>query len=352
MKKNICIVADIPGWAFDNIAKKLQKELSHKYNIDIEYYDRRAQADEFFEFAEKVKHYDLVHFLNRRMLLHIGSETFKEKVKKAGYKYNQYVRELKSIFTTAIYDYMDLEKENIKEHTPIFSKYTKMYYTATKKLFDIYSSIKAYPNPHSLVHDICDEKLYFPKNLERFEYDNISNRKIVIGWVGNSNHSGDNRTDLKGFHTIIRPVIDELISEGYEIQENFADRNIVWKAPEEMPDYYNELDLCLCASAHEGTPRPVLESMHSGVPLISTDVGMVPESFGPKQKRFNIGDRENGKNDDIIRLRLKEKITELYNNRHLFKELSTENLNSIKKFDGGKTIKSFDKFFNDFFKNK
>ena len=77
----------------------------------------------------------------------------------------------------------------------------------------------------------------------------------------------------------------------YEIEENFADRNIVWKTPEEMPGYYNELDLCICASAHEGTPRPVLESMHSGVPLISTDVGMVPESFGPKQKRFNIGDR-------------------------------------------------------------
>lgn len=352
MKKNICIIADIPGWAFDSIAKKLQKELSNKYNIDIEYYDRRAQADEFFEFTQKLKKYDLVHFLNRRMLLHMGSETFKSKVEKAGYKYSEYVKELQNKFTTAIYDYMDLEEENIKEHAPIFNKYTKMYYTATQKLFDIYTNIKAYPNPHSLVHDICDEELYHPKNLERFEYENISKRKIIIGWVGNSKHSGDPGIDLKGFHTIIRPVLDELVSEGYEIEENFADRNIIWKKTEEMPAYYNELDLCLCASAHEGTPRPVLESMHSGIPLISTDVGMVPESFGPIQKKFNIGDRANGKNDDIIRARLKEKIIELHNNRTLFKELSDENLQSIKQFDGGKTIESFKKFFNDFFKNK
>lgn len=352
MKKNICIVADIPGWAFDNIAKKLQKELRKKYNIDIEYYDRRAQADEFFEFINKLEKYDLVHFLNRRMLLHMGSNTFKEKVKKAGYNYNQYIKTLRNKFTTAIYDYMDLEKENIKEHAPIFNKYTKMYYTATKKLYETYSNIKEYPKPHSLVHDICDGELYSPKNLERFNYENISQRKIVIGWVGNSKHSGETDIDLKGFRTIIRPVIDELKSEGYEIEENFADRNIVWKTPEEMPGYYNELDLCICASAHEGTPRPVLESMHSGIPLISTDVGIVPEAFGPKQKRFNIGDRANGKNDDQIRKRLKEKIIELHDNRQLFKKLSKENIKSIKKFDGGKTIKSFDKFFTDFFKNK
>ena len=345
MKKDICIVADVPGWAFDSIAKKLQKELSEKYNIDIEYYDRRAQANEFFEFVEKVKKYDLIHFLNRRMLLHIGSETFKEKVKKHGYEYNQYVKELKNKFTTSVYDYMDINENGIIEHTPIFNTYTKMYYTVTKKLLDIYSNINSYPKPYGLVHDICDEKLYYPKNLERFNYENISNRKIIIGWVGNSLHSGDVGNDLKGFHTIIHPVIDELKNEGYELEEYLADRNITWRTPEEMPDYYNEIDICICASVHEGTPRPVLESMHCGVPLISTDVGMVPEAFGKKQATFNIGDRENGKNDEIIKQRLKEKIIELYNNRHMFKELSDENIESIKKFDGGNTLKSFDKFF-------
>ena len=101
----------------------------------------------------------------------------------------------------------------------------------------------------------------------------------------------------------------------------------------------------VCASVHEGTPRPVLESMYSGIPIISTDVGIVQEAFGNKQKSFIIGDRENGKNDENIRIVLKEKIIELYNNRELFKELSKENLKSIVDFDGGKTIKDFEKFF-------
>ena len=30
MKKKICIVADVPNWAFDSIAQKVKKELSYK----------------------------------------------------------------------------------------------------------------------------------------------------------------------------------------------------------------------------------------------------------------------------------------------------------------------------------
>ncbi|WZB73295.1 glycosyltransferase family 4 protein [Achromobacter xylosoxidans] len=44
-----------------------------------------------------------------------------------------------------------------------------------------------------------------------------------------------------------------------------------------MPAYYNSLDLYVCPSAIEGTPNPVLEAMACGVPVISTDVGIVPK---------------------------------------------------------------------------
>jgi len=220
-----------------------------------------------------------------------------------------------------------------------------MYYTSTEKLFKIYKEIKEFKKPDSMIHDICDEEIFKPINLERFEYNNIKDRTIVIGWVGNSVHNDEKDVDLKGFHTIIKPVIEELNEEGYDIKGYFADRKQRWRTTLEMPEYYSQIDICLCASVHEGTPRPVLESMYSGIPIISTDVGIISEAFGNKQRDFIIGDRENGKNDESIRKCLKEKIIELYNNRGLFKELSKENLKSITEFDGGKTIKDFEIFF-------
>ena len=343
--KKICIVADIKGWAFDSIAKKLKKDLSYKYNIDIAYFNRRVESDTFYEFIESLNNYDLVHFLNRRMLLLINTDVFKTKVKNSGRNINDYINEHKKRFTTSVYDYMDIDKDGIKEQKSIFNDYTNSYYVATKKLLEIYNSIKEYKNPYSLVHDICDGEIYKPYNLERFELDNIKDRCIVIGWCGNSTHSGEKDVDLKGFRTIIKPTVDELIYEGYNIKGYFADRNNNFIQPEEMPKYYNEIDIYVCASVHEGTPRPVLESMYSGIPIISTNVGIVPESFGKLQKEFIIGDRNNGLNDEEVKNNLKDRIIYLYNNRELFKKLSNENLESIKVFDGGKTIKEFENFF-------
>lgn len=158
-------------------------------------------------------------------------------------------------------------------------------------------------------------------------------------------HSGQKDIDLKGFNTIVKPIIQELREEKYNIEGHYADRNEIWRKEEEMPQYYSEIDLCICASIHEGTPRPVLEAMYCGVPIISTDVGIVSEALGKKQKEFIVGDRENGKNDEEIKKILKQKIIELYNNREKFKELSEENLKSMVEFDGGKTIKAFEQFF-------
>lgn len=345
MKKKLCIVADVKGWAFDSISKKVKKDLSYKYDIDIKYFNRREEKDYFFEFVESLKKYDLVHFLNRRMLLLLDSSIFKEKVKNNGHNYEEYINYCKNKFSTSVYDYMDIDASGIKEHSKIFNNYTKKYYVATKKLLEIYNSISEYKKPYSMVHDICDGDIFKPNNIERFEIDNIKNRDIIIGWCGNSQHSGEKDVDLKGFRTILKPVVDELISNGYHIKGYYADRNETPKDSEEMPAYYNEIDIIVCASVHEGTPRPVLEAMYSGVTIISTNVGIVPEAFGKLQRKFIIGDRNNGLNDDEVRKNLKEAIIYLYNHRELFKQIYHENLISIEKFDGGKTIKTFEEFF-------
>ena len=345
MKKRICIVADVPNWAFDRIAQQLKKDLSYKYDITIDYFDRRKEADCFFELVERVKENDLIHFLNRRMLLLMNTLVFKNKVEASGSSLEDYISVISNKFSTAVYDYMDIDEAGIKEQKVIFNDYTKAYYTATKKLFEIYNSIDMFKKPAMMVHDICDGEMFKPNNLERFLPENINNRPLVIGWVGNSTHSGEDKVDLKGLRTIIKPAIEELKELGYNIIEHYADRNERWRTSEEMQIYYSEIDICLCASLHEGTPRSVLESMYSGVPYVSTDVGIVREALGKQGCEYILGDRDNGKNDIQIKELLKEKIIHLYNNRHILKELSDENMKSIVDFDGGKTIKDFDEFF-------
>jgi hypothetical protein len=59
----------------------------------------------------------------------------------------------------------------------------------------------------------------------------------------------------------------------------------------EMPAFYNAIDVYVCVSEIEGTPNPVLEAMACGVPIVSTDVGIVPQLFGPEQHRFILPER-------------------------------------------------------------
>jgi len=49
----------------------------------------------------------------------------------------------------------------------------------------------------------------------------------------------------------------------------------------EMPEFYQGISVYVCASLSEGTPNPILEAMSCGRPVISTNVGIVPEVVDP-----------------------------------------------------------------------
>ena len=81
----------------------------------------------------------------------------------------------------------------------------------------------------------------------------------------------------------------------------------------------------------------MLESMCCGVPIITTDVGIVYEVLGNKQKEFIIKDRSVEA--------LKEKIIFLYNNRSVLKKLSDENIKEGKKNSSKTTINKYIELF-------
>lgn len=312
------------------------------YKIDI--FVSHNYDDNLFKILEDVKEYDMIHFFWRKLLLQLDSKEFHKDLEDNGYNLDEYIAFLKNKISTGIYDHLFIDEENLKVFSNIFNKYCKRYYTCSKKLEEIYKKIDEYPNPWGTIHDTYDDQLYDGGDKSRF--DKRDNSCLIIGWIGNSNWNLKYK-DFKGFHTILNPVIDSLIDEGYKIKKHYADRNIKFRTNEEMPAYYQEIDVCIITSTEEGTPRPVLEAMASGVPIISTNVGIVDEVFGPKQKKYIIGTRSID-NDEEIKENLKNAIIEIYQNREIIKELSKENY-EYSKVNGINVLSDmYKKYFDEF----
>ena len=159
-------------------------------------------------------------------------------------------------------------------------------------------------------------------------------------------HSGwaSSLEDFKGVNTILLPALEELEAEGLRLERKFADRKVEFIAHASMPDYYAGIDVLICTSKIEGTPNPVLEAMACGVPVITTDVGIVPEALGKKQKNFVLPDRSIASLKSVIR--------RLVADPKQFRELSTENLKQIKNWDWAFKAQGFAWFFDNVMKLK
>lgn len=336
-KKKIAIVYDVDGWAFSNIAKEIKKYLSNDFDIDI--FPVSVFEDNIIKLILLADRYDLVHCLWRGLLSCLDYEYARGYIYNMGLTFEEFMDKYysKTNITTSVYDHTFLDKENF-ESTKSFAKYAKNYTTSSTILRDIYNKLDIDKKPMAVISDGVDTTKFKPANLERFKLENIQNRKIKIGWVGNSEFTdsyGD--SDLKGVRKIIKPVLEELIKEGYPIELKFADRKEGYIPHDKMPDYYNSIDVYVCASKNEGTPNPVLESMASGVPIISTNVGIVRDAFGEKQKGFILKERS--------KQELKNKLITLLNKKELFEELSEENLKQIKEWTWEKKCNQFKEFF-------
>lgn len=56
--------------------------------------------------------------------------------------------------------------------------------------------------------------------------------------------------------------------------------------PDEIADYYKALDLYIATGRHEGGPKSLVESLASGVPLVSTKAGMAPDVITDGENGF------------------------------------------------------------------
>lgn len=335
-KKKIALMVDADNWAFANIANTIKKY--------IKKYDFKIIPITYLE-SNLVKAYiatedcDLIHWFFRENLVLLDTEKFRWYIRVLGFhSFEDFCKRYidNKVITTCVYDHLFLEKEK-KKTKKIFDNFSN-YYVSSNILFDIYNKLNIKYKPKCVITDGVDLHDFYPINLERFH--NIKKRNIIVGWVGNSEWKKEVE-DFKGVNTILKPAILELQKEGYPIEMYFADRQERMIPHDRMVEYYSKIDVLVCASKCEGTPNPVLEAMACGVPVISTNVGIVKDALGKKQKEYILKERS--------KENMKEMLKHFINHTDKIEELSKENLNRIKAWDWKKICKKFEKFFDEAF---
>ena len=334
-RSRIALVIDRPNWALDHVADQIIRNLSDEYDF-IRIYG--VDVDNFTDVLMLAEKCDIVHVLWRGHMAAFNGEYCQNRIRNLGMTRDEFLHRYVNgkIISTEVYDHLLLDGPEAEFTPRLFIDADAIctnYAVSSKKLWDIYNTLPDLRlRPQAICQDGVDLSLFRPHKMERF--NNITNRTVYFGWAGNSKWITG---DLKGINTIIRPAIEELRAEGYDIELITTDRQNKLIPYEEMPAFYEQLDCYLCASSCEGTPNPVLEAMACGVPVISTDVGLVPEVFGPKQKKYILEDRSVAC--------LKDKIKTLLDSEKSFEQLSKENLQSIKKWDWSIMAENFRRYF-------
>lgn len=331
MKPRIALVVDRPDWAFGNIARNLVRHESGTYEftvIPISYLGDLPRA------VLATKGHDLVHFFWRQDLRTLYDTDYRQHIQSMFGDVQRFLAEYvhKVPATTAVYDHLFLEPGKVEARQSMYEQCAG-YYVSSERLDHIYRNLPDYPPPLAVLEDGVDLDLFSPRNTARLQE---TSRPLVVGWAGNSLWS-TSKTDPKGFHSLLLPALEELRAEGLPIVGHFADRVRGLIPHHLMPEYYNSIDVYVCPSETEGTPNPVLESMACGLPVVSTDVGVVPQAFGPLQSEFILKERSVPA--------LKDALRRVMTDGDLRHELSRENLDSIQVWDWSLKTKGFVPFF-------
>lgn len=291
----VAFVIDQHGWAFDNIVRNMEPYLKGRYSVSFYYIADYENSAELLRdiFVDNV--YDNVHFMWREFLFFTLSHPriMLNLLKLSKLTPAELAAKIAApALTTSVYDHLFLRDEDVEERQDHFAL-VDGYATSSVHLQKAYN--KAYEKkPVIEISDGVNFELFAPARAAQAAREVGGDQVVRIGWVGNSSWGQGNPSmsdDPKGLHSIIVPAIERLALEGYPVALALADRNIRKRDRAEMVTYYGEIDILVCASAAEGTPNPVLEAMASGVPFVSTDVGIVREAAGTRQSAFILRQR-------------------------------------------------------------
>lgn len=332
-RPKVALIVDVEGWAFWNISQQLCRYLGDRFEFQVIPTTVIENAAHVFLLARRC---DIIHIFWREYLgllrPKMQPQAYLEWI---GGDYQRFLEDLQQrIVSVAIYDHLFLDEVGLDERRSLYRDVLDAYYVGSQRLRAVYENVPDFPRPLAVLEDGVDCTLFRPQNLGRFEQ--LGQREIVLGWAGNSQWSAE-LEDFKGVHTILKPAVAELQAEGLPVRLELADASVHKRTHAEMVEYYARIDAYVCTSKIEGTPNPVLEAMACGVPVVTTDVGVVPQAFGPRQSEFILRERSVAC--------LKEALRRLIAGPGLFPALSAENLEQIQNWDWSIKTRGFADYF-------
>lgn len=218
----IAILYDIDGWAYHAEAKGLQKYL-HLNNITSDLY--RVSSFNSLPRATQDQ-YDIVLLFPRQ-------------AKNLTFNFNKIV----TVFSS--YGQFNFQEEN---------NGSQFKYIICRSLDILKKAKKAIPGKQEI--------FYMPLAIDTdlFHPAPDGHKKFTIGFAGNTMRA------IKNFS-----LIQEVMEEMPEVDWKIASFDRKGRIPhEEMPKFYNSIDLLVCASTTEGGPLTSFEAGCCGVPTVTS----------------------------------------------------------------------------------
>ncbi|MCQ6559715.1 glycosyltransferase family 4 protein [Paenibacillus mendelii] len=150
------------------------------------------------------------------------------------------------------------------------------------------------------IRPFVETSLFKPDKKQRMERE----KTFTIGWAGNKGRKS------KNYKTLYLPIVKAYKKHPYV---KFAESTVGQRTVNDMPAFYNKLDLLLVTSANEGAPNPALEAYSCGIPVLSTNVGYI-KTVAHEKARSLILDTDQPKH-------FIEKIDYLVKNRDAYLEI-------------------------------
>ncbi|CAG0938121.1 hypothetical protein BROC_00102 [Candidatus Brocadiaceae bacterium] len=301
-RNRILIVPTWPGWSYDNTANAIMKHLGHDYEFDKIFDD----PEEGYEANFNHEDYDAIYCLWWNNVLPQKFRIPSDKLIVGVYSFWSWQR------------YLPMSAEDL--HKNYLTNYNAVAANCPG-LYEIFSNL--HPSVF-LTPDGVDSQFFVPRPNHR-----AGDKNLVVGWSGSVSLQKGN----KGFEDYIVPAVEGL--EGVTLKA--AIREVQNFPYQEMPDFYNDIDVYICASLTDGTPNPVLEATSCGKALLSTWVGVVPMLL------------KDGVNGLVIKrdiTDIREKICFLRDNRDLCRQMGRVNREIIEReWDWSKRVLAFKEVF-------
>jgi len=288
-RPKILIISDTPNWAISRNVDAIVKRLSHKYEFEKARLFRECGGNPRgykFIMNVDVTRFDLVIL---RTILHIGE-----------LKYAHILRTNRNRLVATIASHHGWGNER-KQFAGRIGDFGHIFCVSDNIYAGAREHIRGWKN-----------KIYYtPQGIDTEifkKYDRERGNKLVVGWAGNAAHGFGN--DHKRFYGVIAPLA-RLLHEKYNfriavknIKEKTKNMLVKNRIPildipfDEMPEFYNSVDVFLNASKSEAIASTTVESVGCGTPVITTPVGHARNLIVNEKTGFVI---EQNTNENLIK---------------------------------------------------